>query len=242
MVQMSTARPHTHGRRDGHVHAPAHSHSHGHSHAPANVTGRTMGTALGLTVAFVVGEAIFGWWGHSLALLSDAGHNFADAAALAFSWYALSVAAKPSNHGMTYGYHRVGILAALANAVSLVLIAIVIAWEAMGRMRHPEPADGGLMIVVALAAIGVNGLISFWLHKGSKDDVNVRSASVRQRKGEPRWCRRSNPSRSPCRSKRPGVIRKMVRAIRGKRRCCLESGPQPRGLRRRMCSTPACGL
>jgi cobalt-zinc-cadmium efflux system protein len=178
MMQMSTAKSHSHARQDGRLqaHPHSHSHSHGHSHAPANVTGRTMGTAFAMTIAFVVGEAIFGWWGHSLALLSDAGHNFADAAALAFSWYALSVAAKPSNHGMTYGYHRVGILAALANAVSLVAIAIVIAWEAVGRMRHPEPANGGIMIAVALAAIVVNGVISFWLHKGSKDDVNVRSA------------------------------------------------------------------
>src|SRR5262245_15750335 len=135
-----------------------------------------MGTALVLTLAFVVGEAIFGWVGNSLALLSDAGHNFADAAALAFSWYAISIARRPSNHSMTYGYHRVGILAALANAVSLVVIAIVIAWEAVGRIRHPEPAAGGTMIAVALVAIVVNSVISVCMYKGSKNDVNIRSA------------------------------------------------------------------
>jgi cobalt-zinc-cadmium efflux system protein len=135
-----------------------------------------MGTALALTLTFVVGESIFGWLGHSLALLSDAGHNLADAAALAFSWYAISIAHKPSNHNMTYGYHRVGILAALANAVSLVVIAIVIGWEAVGRIRHPEPAEGGTMIAVALVAIVVNGVISVWLYRGSKNNVNVRSA------------------------------------------------------------------
>jgi len=135
-----------------------------------------MGIAVALTLTFVAGEAIFGWLSHSLALLSDAGHNFADAAALAFSWYAISIARKPSNHGMTYGYHRVGILAALGNAVSLVVIAIVIAWEAVSRIRHPEPANGRVMIAVAVGAIVLNSVISLWLHKGSKHDLNVRSA------------------------------------------------------------------
>lgn len=153
-----------------------HSHAHGCSHEPRGVSGRTMGAALALTVAFVVGEAICGWLGHSLALLSDAGHNLADAAALGFSWYALWIANKPSHHGMTYGYHRVGILAALTNGLSLVLIAALIVWEAAGRVRHPEPVNGGLMIAVAAAAILVNGAIGMWLRRGAQDDVNVRSA------------------------------------------------------------------
>ena len=76
-----------------------------------------MGAAVALTLGFVAVEAACGWVAHSLALLSDAGHNLADAAALGFSWYALSIADKPSHQGMTFGYHRVGILAALANAV-----------------------------------------------------------------------------------------------------------------------------
>jgi cobalt-zinc-cadmium efflux system protein len=135
-----------------------------------------MGAALALTLAFVVGEAACGWFGRSLALLSDAGHNFADAAALAFSWYALRVADKPSHHGMTFGYHRVGILAALANALSLVAIALLIIWEAAGRVRNPEPANGALMIGVAIVAIVINTVISLWLHNASKDDVNMRSA------------------------------------------------------------------
>ena len=135
-----------------------------------------MAAAVLLTLAFVIGEAIAGWLGHSLALLSDAGHNLADAAALAFSWYALSVAGKPSHRGMTFGYHRVGILAALANALSLVVIALLIMWEAVDRLQHPEIASGGLMVVVATVAIVINVLISMWLHHGAKDDLNVRSA------------------------------------------------------------------
>jgi cobalt-zinc-cadmium efflux system protein len=140
------------------------------------VSGRTMGAALGLTVAFVIGEALCGWWAHSQALLSDAGHNVADAAALAFTWYAMRVAAKPPHHGMTFGYHRVGIFAALANALSLVGISLLIGWEATGRLRHPEPADGGIMIAVAAAAIVINVVISLWLRSAAKDSLNVRSA------------------------------------------------------------------
>jgi cobalt-zinc-cadmium efflux system protein len=77
---------------------------------------------------------------------------------------------------MTFGYHRVGIFAALVNAVSLVLIAVFIGWEAIVRIRQPEAANGTLMIGIALAGIVVNLLIGLWLHKGSKDDLNVRSA------------------------------------------------------------------
>ena len=143
---------------------------------PPNVSGRTMGAAVALTLAFVLVEAIAGWFAHSLALLSDAGHNLADAAALGFSWYALWIASKPSHEGMTFGYHRVGVFAALANAVSLVLIAVFIGWEAIVRIRQPEVANGPVMIGVAVAAIIVNLVIGLWLHKGSKDDLNIRSA------------------------------------------------------------------
>src|SRR6266542_450920 len=146
------------------------------SHSPAAVSPRRMRAAVALTLAFVVAEGVAGWVGHSLALLSDAGHNLADAAALCLSWYALAMARKPSHHGMTYGYHRVGVVAALANAVSLVVIAFWIIWEALTRLRTPEPADSRLMIGVAVVAIAVNLIISRRLHEGSKHDMNVRSA------------------------------------------------------------------
>ncbi len=135
-----------------------------------------MGAAVTLTLAFVAVEAVAGWMAHSLALVSDAGHNLADAAALGFSWYALTVANKPSHQGMTFGYHRVGIFAALANAVSLVLIAAVIAWEGIQRIREPQTANGPVMIGVAAAAIVINLAVGLWLHSGSKDDLNIRSA------------------------------------------------------------------
>jgi cobalt-zinc-cadmium efflux system protein len=169
-----------HGRCD---HDHAHDHhgqnhdaDHAHGHGPASGAHGKLRLAVFLTLAFVVGEAIAGYFAHSLALLSDAGHNFADAAALGFSWYAVWIARKPSNHGMTYGYHRVGILAALVNAVSLVVIALLIFWEAAERLRQPEAVHGWLMVVVAAVAIAVNVTISMWLHSGAKHDINVRSA------------------------------------------------------------------
>ncbi|HXY36057.1 MAG TPA: cation diffusion facilitator family transporter [Planctomycetaceae bacterium] len=150
-------------------------HEHHEHLVPDPMTGK-MRLALFLTMAFVAAEAVAGWFAHSLALLSDAGHNFADAAAVGFSWYALWIAQKPAHTGMTYGYHRVGILAALVNAASLVVIAIVIFWEAIDRLRNPASVNGPLMIVVSLAAIALNATITVWLHAGAKHDLNVRSA------------------------------------------------------------------
>jgi len=135
-----------------------------------------MAAAVIVTLAFVAAEAVAGWLGNSLALLSDAGHNLADAAALGFSWYALVMARRKSHHGMTFGYHRVGVFAALVNAASLVVIAVVIGWEAVSRIRQPEPASGPLMIEVAAAAIVINLVIGLWLHRGAQHDLNVRSA------------------------------------------------------------------
>lgn len=156
-----------------------HDHAHaGHDHA--HVSERTLRAALTLTIVFVTVEALFGWFGPSLALLSDAGHNLADAASLGFSWYAVAIARKRSHHGMTFGYHRVGVLAALVNAVSLVVIALVIAWEAVQQIREPQPANGEVMISVAGAAIVVNLIIGFWLRKGSRHDINIRSAYLHQ--------------------------------------------------------------
>jgi cobalt-zinc-cadmium efflux system protein len=151
-----------------------HDHSHGHAHGP--VSDRKMAVAVLLTAAFVAGEAVAGWLGHSVALFSDAGHNFADALALGFSWYALRIAGRPSSARRTFGYHRVGILAALINAVSLVSIAFLIAYEAVTRLLHPQPVQGGVMIGVAAVAVVINVFIAMWLHHGAANDLNVRSA------------------------------------------------------------------
>src|SRR5207302_5078367 len=109
-----------------------HSHDHGES-----LTGHRLVLSIFLTLAFVAGEAIAGYFSHSLALLSDAGHNFADALALIIAWYGVWIALKPSTARRTFGYHRAGILAALVNSVSLVVIALFVLWEAFERLRHP---------------------------------------------------------------------------------------------------------
>ncbi len=149
----------------------------GHSHANSStLTGRRLSLSIFITLVFVLGEATTGYFSHSLALMSDAGHNFADALALVFSWYGIWIARRPSTAQRTFGYHRVGILAALVNAVSLVVIALLIFWEAATRLRHPEPVQSTPMIVVALIAILMNTVISFWLKSAAKKDLNVRSA------------------------------------------------------------------
>lgn len=148
-----------------------HDHDHGSS-----LTGRRLLLSVFITVAFVVGEAAAGYFSNSLALLSDAGHNFADALALILSWYGVWIAQRPSSAKRTYGHHRVGILVALTNALSLVLIALLIFWEATSRFRHPEPVQSTPMIIVAFIAILLNTVISLWLSKAAKKDLNVRSA------------------------------------------------------------------
>jgi cobalt-zinc-cadmium efflux system protein len=150
-----------------------HTHSHTHGH---HATGRYMGLSVALTLTFVAVEVVAGYLANSLALLSDAGHNFADALALIFSWYAIREARRPADARRTYGSHRVGILAALANAVSLVVIALLIFWEAVQRLRTPEPVGSGLMIGVAVAAVLLNGTISLWLRGEARHDLKVRSA------------------------------------------------------------------
>src|SRR5437762_9247893 len=149
----------------------------GHNHGnTATLTGRRLGLSIGITLLFVLVEAVSGYFSHSLALLSDAGHNLADALALVFSWYGIWIARRPSTAQRTFGYHRVGILAALVNAVSLVLIALLIFWEALNRLRHPGPVQTTPMIVVALIAILMNTTISLWLKSAARNDLNVRSA------------------------------------------------------------------
>jgi cobalt-zinc-cadmium efflux system protein len=148
---------------------------HSHSHE-VNASNPRLGLSIALTLAFVIGEAVAGYFAHSLALMSDAGHNFSDALALALSWYGFQAARQPATSKRTFGSHRVGILAALANALTLVAIGAIIFWEAIERFRDPKPVQGGPMIWVALVAVVLNGVISLWLRQGAKHDLNLRSA------------------------------------------------------------------
>ena len=150
---------------------------HGHNHSSA-LTGRRILLSICVTITFVIGEAITGYFAHSLALVSDAGHNFADALALIIAWYGIWIAQKPSTARRTFGYHRVGTLAALVNSVSLVVIALLIFWEAAHRLGQPAPVHSTPMIVVAAVAIAMNTAISLWLRRDAKKDLSVRSAYI----------------------------------------------------------------
>jgi cobalt-zinc-cadmium efflux system protein len=158
---------------DSSIHGDRMSASHSHGHEAG---GSPLGLSLFLTLGFVVAEGLAGYFAGSLALLSDAGHNLADVLALGFSWYAIRLARRPPDARRTFGYHRAGILAALINAVSLVVLALIIFIEAVSRLRDPEPVSGGLMIVVALISVILNTVISLWLRREAKDDLNIRSA------------------------------------------------------------------
>ncbi len=146
-----------------------------HSHVGA-VSSKQLWVATSLTFAFCLGEAAVGYFSNSLALMADAGHNFADALALALSAFALWKATKPADSKRTFGYHRVGILAALANATGLVAMAGAIFWEALQRLYAPEPVQSGPMIWVALLAIILNSGIAWWLSRAAKEDLNIRGA------------------------------------------------------------------
>jgi cobalt-zinc-cadmium efflux system protein len=131
-----------------------------------------------LTLSFVVIEAGVGMRAGSLALLSDAGHNFTDALALALSWYAIWIAGKPATPSKTYGYHRVGILTALFNALTLIVIAVFIFSEAWQAFAHPHGVSSVPMMIVASIAFVMNTVIALALRSEAAHDVNMRSAFI----------------------------------------------------------------
>lgn len=139
--------------------------------------GATLKWALGLTCLVLVVEAAGGIASHSLALLSDAGHVLTDVFALGLAWFAVAQARRPADQRRSYGYHRVSILAALVNAVTLIVIVIVIAFEAAQRLAHPQPVSGGLVIVTALIGIAINTVVAFGL-RGDSHSLNTRSALI----------------------------------------------------------------
>lgn len=123
-------------------------------------------------------EAGAGFFANSLALLTDAAHNFTDVVALAISWYALRLTARPAHSRRTYGYHRAGILAALVNSSTLVIIALGIFWEAYQRLISPPHVDAYILIVVSALAFVVNAGTAWMIRLGADKDLNLRSAFV----------------------------------------------------------------
>jgi cobalt-zinc-cadmium efflux system protein len=148
-------------------------HLHDESHHPRKA--RYLKWALVITIGFVVAEVIGGLHAHSLALLSDAGHNFTDALAIMLAALALYFQAKPANEVKTYGYHRAGVLAAFVNALTMLLLSAYIFYESWERLRSPQPVNEVTMIVIAAAGIGVNVLIMRWMAR-DRDDLNIRAA------------------------------------------------------------------
>lgn len=134
-----------------------------HHHDHAGMTASRLRLTFGLTLAILLVEAGAGWLSHSLALLSDAGHVLTDLVALGLAWFAIEQAKRPAEAQRTYGYHRVGILTAMVNGATLIVIVIFIAIEAARRFAHPEPVQGGLVIGAALVAIGISGFIAMGL-------------------------------------------------------------------------------
>src|SRR5882757_8847754 len=125
-----------------------HSHAHGGAHFHHGGTGQILKWSFIATVLFVVVEVVAGIKAGSLALLSDAGHNVTDALALLFTWLAFYLQSKPANDIKTYGYHRMGVLAAFLNAITLVALSVWIFYESFQRFLHPEPVQETIMMVV----------------------------------------------------------------------------------------------
>ncbi len=150
-------------------------HNHPHIH-PASQTTKRLALSLVLTAAFVVVEIIAGIFGNSLALLTDAAHNFTDVIALGLSWYALKIATRPAHAGKTFGYHRVGILVALVNSTTLVLIALGIFYEAYHRFITPPEVNSTILIGVGTLAFIINAVTAWMVKEGSEHDLNLRSA------------------------------------------------------------------
>src|SRR5579864_3016412 len=128
-------------------------------HLEAIVSGR-LRQALLLTVAILVVELVGALWSHSLALFSDAGHVTTDIFALGLAWFAVRQTERPADEVRSYGYHRAGILAAMANGATLIVLVFVIAWEAAQRFVHPEPVQGGIVILSALVGVCVNTYVA----------------------------------------------------------------------------------
>ena len=163
----------------GHEHAHTHGHGHGglghHHHAPASF-GRAFAIGIGLNTAYVIAEIVWGLTANSLALVADAGHNFSDVLSLGVAWLAASLTRRAPTDRYTYGLRGSSILAALSNAVLLLLVTGGVAWAAILRLLHPQPTEGVTMMAVAAGGVAVNAITAVMFMSGRKGDVNIRGA------------------------------------------------------------------
>ena len=151
-------------------------HVHGHG---VKRTSLLLQVSVAVTLAYIIVLVIAGVRANSLALLSEAGHNFSDLLALVLSWIAVWFQSRPADTSRTYGYNRAGVLAAFVNALTLIVIAGWIFWEAVERLRAPVTVQPRVMMVVAAIGVVLNGSIAFMLARAGKD-VNLRSAIIHQ--------------------------------------------------------------
>lgn len=155
---------------DGHDHGGA-----GHVHAPASF-GKAFAIGITLNTALVVAEAVYGYLGNSTALMADAGHNLSDVFGLLVAWAASLASTRAPSGRFTYGLRGSSILAALANAVFLLVATGAIGWESIQRFRDPEPVAGVTVMVVAAIGIFVNGATALLFARGRKGDINIQGA------------------------------------------------------------------
>ena len=165
------AHSHSHG---GHHHGHGHAHGHHHPH-PADF-GRAFAIGIILNLGFVGVEAWYGWWANSMALLADAGHNLADVLGLATAWVGAVLAKRPASRRFSYGFRGASILAALANAVLLLIAVCLIVYHAAWRLIVPDLVEGETVIIVAAIGIAVNMGTALMFVRGRKSDINVRGA------------------------------------------------------------------
>jgi cobalt-zinc-cadmium efflux system protein len=173
---MAHSHDHHEGHDDDHVEHEHHDHGGpGHVHALANF-GKAFAIGVGLNAAFVVLEVVFGIASNSVALLADAGHNLSDALGLGVAYAAVILAKRQPTARFTYGLGGSSILAALFNAVFLLVVVGGLSWEAIQRFWKPEPVAGKTVMLVAACGIVVNGFCAWLFASGSKNDLNVRGA------------------------------------------------------------------
>jgi cobalt-zinc-cadmium efflux system protein len=148
----------------------------GHDHEQREVSGRNILITIILNVFISVAQVIGGLFSGSMALLSDAAHNFSDVLSLVISWWAIKLSRRSQTLRQTYGFKRAGIFSAFINTSVLLVIAVVLIWEAVSRLMHPEPVKGGIVIWLAAAGMLLNGLSLLFIRTDSRGNLNIRSA------------------------------------------------------------------
>ena len=154
----------------------AHSHSHDHHHEPGNRYGKAFAIGIGLNVAFVAVEVVFGLLANSSALLDDAGHNASDVLSLVFAWTAAWMATIRPTGKYTYGLRKTTILVSILNALLLFGAVGFIAWDAIGKIRNPVPVAGTQVMIVAGIGVVINTITALLFMKGQKEDLNIKGA------------------------------------------------------------------